>query len=99
MNPFEMVVMIVAIVTIGKVLSNRYGSGLSRRDTKRAALGKMLQPELSDSVSAEEAGRMKSEIRRLNDRLAVLERARQLQLLADQKAERDRRYAARKARR
>jgi hypothetical protein len=32
-------------------------------------------------------------------RLAVLERARQLQLLADQKAERDRRYAARKARR
>jgi len=74
MNPFEMVVMIVAIVTIGKVLSNRYGSGLSRRDTKRAALGKMLQPELSDSVSAEEAGRMKSEIRRLNDRLAVLER-------------------------
>lgn len=74
MNPFEMVVMIVAIVTIGKVLSNRYGSGLSRRDTKRAALGKMLQPELPDSVSAEEADRMKSEIRRLNDRLAVLER-------------------------
>lgn len=72
MNPFEMVVMIVAIVTIGRVLSNRYGGGGSRRDAKRAALAQMLQPQ--DSVSAEEADRMKSEIRRLNDRLAVLER-------------------------
>ena len=74
MNPFEMVVMIVAIVTIGRVLSNRYGGGVSRRDAKRAALGQMLQPQLPDGVSAEEADRMKNEIRRLNDRLAVLER-------------------------
>ncbi|MFZ4689900.1 MAG: hypothetical protein ACOYLS_11730 [Polymorphobacter sp.] len=72
MNPFEMVVMIVAIITIGKVLSNRYGGGDSKRDAKRAALAQMLQPQ--GSVSAEEADRMKAEITRLHDRLAVLER-------------------------
>jgi hypothetical protein len=75
MNPFEMVVMIVAIVTIGKVLSNRYGAPkLSRREEKRAALEAMLQPQGRGGVSAEEAERMQNEIKRLNERLAVLER-------------------------
>jgi hypothetical protein len=77
MNQFEMIVMIVLIVTIGRVLSNRFGGGaarLSRRDEKRAALAAMLQPKLPDGVSAEEADRMKNEIKRLNERLAVLER-------------------------
>ena len=75
MNQFEMVVMIVLIVTIGRVLSNRFGGGrLSRREEKRAELARMLQPQLPDGVSAEEADRMKAEIKRLNERLAVLER-------------------------
>ena len=75
MNPFEMVVLIVMIVTIGRVLSSRYGTPrLSRRDQKRAALGETMQPQIADGVSAEEADRMKNEIKRLNERLAVLER-------------------------
>jgi hypothetical protein len=75
MNQFEMVVMIVLIVVIGRVLSNRYGTTrLSRREEKRAALAAMLQPQVSDGVSAAEAERMQAEIKRLNDRLAVLER-------------------------
>jgi hypothetical protein len=74
MNPAEMIVLIVLIVTVGRILSNRYGGGVSRRDAKRAALAQMLQPHLPDGVSAEEADRMKNEIRRLNERLAVLER-------------------------
>ena len=76
MNPFEMTVMIVLIVTIGRVISHRFGGAgrLSRRDEKRAALAAMLQPKLADGVSAEEAERMKREITRLNERLAVLER-------------------------
>lgn len=75
MNQFEMVVMIVLIVVIGRVLSNRYGNTrLSRREEKRAALAAMLQPQVSDGVSAAEAERMQAEIKRLNDRLAVLER-------------------------
>jgi flagellar motility protein MotE (MotC chaperone) len=75
MNQYEMIVLIVLIVIIGRVLSNRFGgSQLSRRDQRRVELAKALQPQLPDSVSAEEADRMKSEIKRLNERLAVLER-------------------------
>ena len=75
MNPFEMVVTIVLIVTIGRFLSARYGHGtaLSRRDARRVARGELVLPE-AGSVSAVEAERMKTEITRLHERLAVLER-------------------------
>lgn len=73
MNPFEMVIGIVLIVTIGKVLSARMGINprLSKRDIKLRGLNLMADP---DGVSAVEADRMKAEITRLNERLAVLER-------------------------
>ena len=59
MNPFEMVVLIIAIVTIGKVLSNR------RRHDR----------EDSDRIAQDpDAARMKDEIRQLKERIAVLER-------------------------
>ena len=59
MNPFEMVVLIIAIVTIGKVLSNR------RRHDR----------EGRDVVAQDpDAARMKDEIRQLKERIAVLER-------------------------
>ena len=59
MNPFEMVVLIIAIVTIGKVLSNR------RRPDR----------EDSDRIAQDpDAARMKDEIRQLKERIAVLER-------------------------
>ena len=72
MNPFEMVIGIVLIVTIGRVLSARLGVNprLSKRDGKRQ--GRTLLAD-SDGVSAAEADRMKAEITRLNERLAVLE--------------------------
>lgn len=62
MNPFEMVVLIVAIVTIGKVLSGRYGT----KDTRKA-----LKSSASDDG---ENMRLQSEVARLNDRIRVLER-------------------------
>lgn len=62
MNPFEMVVMIVAIVTIGKVLSARYG-GKDKRHTLKG----------QGDESAENI-RLQAEVARLNDRLRVLER-------------------------
>ncbi|WP_353217140.1 hypothetical protein [Sandarakinorhabdus sp.] len=62
MNPFEMVVLIVAIVTIGKVLSSRYGT----KDTRKA-----LKSSTSDDG---ENMRLQSEVARLNDRIRVLER-------------------------
>ena len=75
MNPFEMVVIIVLIVTVGRFLSIRYGHGriLSRRDARRVARGELVLPEPA-GVSAAEAERMKNEIARLHERLAVLER-------------------------
>lgn len=65
MNPFEMVVLIILIVTIGRVASGRMG----KRDRKH---GLMSAPE--DGVSAAEAARLRDEVTRLNDRIQVLER-------------------------
>jgi hypothetical protein len=62
MNPFEMVVMIVLIVTIGRVLSGR----MSRKDQR-----KMLQASAGDGS---ENLRLQAEVARLNERLRVLER-------------------------
>ena len=62
MNPFEMVVLIIAIITIGKVFSSRSG----RRSGKDIA-GDLIQ---GDPDSA----RMREELRALKDRIAVLER-------------------------
>ena len=59
MNPFSMVVMIVLIVTIGKVLSRRYGA--SGRQAVAAT-------ESADTL------RMRDEVRQLKERIAVLER-------------------------
>ncbi len=69
MNPFEMVVLIVAIVTIGRVISARYGVnvGGGRKDRRLAA---MQQTE----AESDEAARLRAEVTRLNDRIQVLER-------------------------
>lgn len=66
MNPFEMVVMIVAIVTIGRVLSGRMGPRDSRKLTKLSD-----RPDRSDDA---ENQRLQAEVARLNDRIRVLER-------------------------
>lgn len=61
MNPFEMVVLIVAIVMVASVLKTRMGGGRHRRDREG--------PE----TSAENL-RLKEEVRSLHERIAVLER-------------------------
>lgn len=58
MNPFEMVVMIVAIVTIGRVISGKSGKH------RRAAGSDALQ----------ENQQLRDEVKDLKDRIAVLER-------------------------
>ena len=61
MQVFEMIVLIIAIVTIGKVVSNRRSIGRSGHGT--------------DVISHDpDAARMKDEIRQLKERIAVLER-------------------------
>jgi hypothetical protein len=62
MNPFEMVVMIVAIVMIASVVKARYGV---TRDKHGNEVLNRPDPE---------SGRMKQEIAQLKERIAVLER-------------------------
>ena len=63
MNPFEMVVMIVAIVMFASVLKARVGSH-RRRD----------RGELSAPEEQAETMRLRDEVRQLKERLHVLER-------------------------
>jgi cation transport ATPase len=63
MNPFEMVVMIVLIVTIGRVFGARIGR---RRDKAQGFMG-MMQDD-------PENVRQREEIKALKERIAVLER-------------------------
>jgi hypothetical protein len=62
MNPFEMVVMIVAIVMVASVVKARYGV---TRDKHGNEVINRPDPE---------AGRLKEEIVQLKERIAVLER-------------------------
>lgn len=59
MNPFEMVVLIVAIVVIGRIFANRYRHRADRHD---------------DPATAAENARLRNEIQQLKDRIATLER-------------------------
>ena len=59
MNPFEMVLGIILIVTIGKIVSQRYKSLEYRQD---------------NAVQSVDAMRAQDEIRQLKERVAVLER-------------------------
>jgi len=65
MNPFEMVVLIVAIVMIASVLRSRHGG---RRRAYRGDDG------LAESAATAENSRLREEVQALRDRIAVLER-------------------------
>ena len=69
MGPFEMVVAIIAIVTIGKVVSARYKAkhGIFESEDSDAYVQKRL-------ANDPDADSMRGEIKVLKDRIAVLER-------------------------
>lgn len=64
MQVFEMVVLVVAIVTVGRIVSAKYGLR-GRRGCSSDDVQAMPDPE---------AQRMREEIKALKDRVAVLER-------------------------
>jgi hypothetical protein len=66
MNPFEMVVAIVVIVTIGSVLRARYGIGRDKHGND--------VPLRQDATAETENQRLRDELRAMKERLAVLER-------------------------
>lgn len=61
MNPFEMVVLIIAIVTVGRIITARHGGGRNRSGSEVAH----FDPDTD---------RMRDEIKQLKERIAVLER-------------------------
>ncbi|MEO5937565.1 MAG: hypothetical protein ABIQ43_00990 [Sphingomonas sp.] len=65
MNPFEMVIVIVAIVTIGGIIRAKMGVG---RDNKGNEFN------LRDDTTATENRQLREDIRGLKERIAVLER-------------------------
>ena len=66
MNPFEMVLGIILIVTIGKVLQARYGVRHGRRGAEYSVR--------DDAAVSAENHRLKTEITDLRERIQVLER-------------------------
>ncbi len=69
--PFLMVVMIVLIVTVGRIYSAKHGIDTSRRGRRLRREGFV---QVDDQQSNEEADRLKREVTRLNERIQVLER-------------------------
>jgi len=64
MNPFEMVVAIIIVITIGKVLSTRY----------RAKHGVSEDKDGNAIITHDpDAGRLREEVKYLKDRVATLE--------------------------
>ncbi|GAO37996.1 hypothetical protein SCH01S_01_01590 [Sphingomonas changbaiensis NBRC 104936] len=62
MNPFEMVLGIIIVITIGRVLQAKYGYRHRRRGG--------MEPIADDA----ETRRLRDEVRALKERIAVLER-------------------------
>ncbi|UYY58736.1 hypothetical protein [Sphingomonas sp. S2-65] len=67
MNPFEMVVAILVVVTIGSVLKARLGIHKDRD-------GKDVYRGVQDPAAAQEAARLREELRAVKERVQVLER-------------------------
>lgn len=65
MNPFEMVVAIIVVVTIGSVVKARYG-------IHKDAQGNEVMR--ADPAVAKETAHLRDEVRALKDRVQVLER-------------------------
>ena len=66
MNPFEMVVAIIVIVTIGSVLKARYGIHKDKEGNEVYRGG--------DTATAAENVRLREELRAIKERVQVLER-------------------------
>lgn len=70
MNPFEMVVAIIVVITIGNVLKSRNGGG-RRRSRGLEGLEGLAEQDPAQRLEAE---RLREEVRALKERVQVLER-------------------------
>jgi hypothetical protein len=72
MNPFEMVIGIVLIVTVGSIIRAKLGVSRARLGVGRDMMGNDIP--LRDPALGEENRQLRQEIGNLKDRIAVLER-------------------------
>jgi len=73
MNPFEFILGIILIATIGKVLQARYSHGRFR-DESDEGTRRGRRTLMSDTDESAETRRLKEEVHALKERLQVLER-------------------------
>ena len=71
MNPFEFVIAIIAITTIGGIIKAKYGYGGKRR---RDPFALDDSDDRYDEQSTAETVRLKEEVRMLKERIQTLER-------------------------
>ncbi len=77
MNPFEMVIAIVAIVTIGNVVRTRQ---MARYGIRDSSMGRMFRrgrggnEDGAEAIETAETLRLRDEVKELKERLKVLER-------------------------
>ena len=76
MNPFEFVLIIILITTVGGILKARYGHSRDREDRgdRSDRPDRARRTLMSDSEENDETLRLKEEVRALKERLHVLER-------------------------
>ena len=78
MNPFEFVIAIIAITTIGSIIRAKYGVHGGRRSERGLKRWGMLRNEDDDDgfgrADTAEAVRLREEVRMLKERIQTLER-------------------------
>ena len=74
MNPFEMVVLIVAISAVASIFRAKYGYGRKGRDRINNRRDRFAEDERMLPEPDGEADRLREEVRTLKDRIQVLER-------------------------
>jgi uncharacterized protein YlxW (UPF0749 family) len=72
MNPFEFVLAIIAMATVGGILKARYGHSRDRDLEDRGSRGRRTL--MGDEDESAETRRLNEEVRALKERLHVLER-------------------------
>jgi len=73
MNPFEMVVLIIAIVTVGSIIRTRQVGRYGNRSMGRM-FGRRGDGDSEQAIESAETIRLREEVKALKERLQVLER-------------------------
>lgn len=74
MNPFEMVIAIVAIVTVGSIIRTKQLAKYGGRPRSMRQMFRGGSDEDVEAIESAETGRLRDEVKALKERIQVLER-------------------------